>query len=392
MPSRSLRCRILLVTNWIGWAGAETQLAHLAIGLSSAGHSVTLLAIGTIARDVRPLHEAGVEIVALGATRPPAKAWRLPRLVRLARDADVVHCTGWDASLWGRLAAVLARRPVLVTEHTPGRSLQVTDEGASRERLIALHNKLLDRFTYATIAVGAWQIDLLEKEGVRAESIVRVPNAVPVAELRERAAAGPSRESLGVPADAALLVHVARFSMQKGQSTTLRAAARLREQGRDVRVAFVGEGGGEARVRAEAEALGAGEWALFLGRRDDVPRLLALADLSVLPSTGEGLPMSQIESLAVGTPVVATDVGDVRWLLESTGGGICVPAGEEEAFYAACSELLASPERREELAAAALAAAPQLDAPLMVARYERLLTAAAASEPLEGATSSWPQA
>lgn len=390
MPSRRSRCRILLVTNWIGWAGAETQLVHLAIGLSRAGHSVTLLAIGTIARDVAPLREAGVEIVALGGVDPPSKARRLPRLARLAREADVVHCTGWDATFWGRLAAILARRPVLITEHTPGRDLQVTEKGSSRGRLIALHNRLFDRFTYATIAVGAWQEELLVDEGVRAASIVHIPNAVPVAELRERAAAGPRRESLGIPEGAPLLVHVARFSAQKGQSTTLRAAARLRERFGDVQVVFVGEGGEEDRVRAEAAALGAEGWARFLGRRDDVPGLLALADLSVLPSTGEGLPMSQIEALAVGTPVVATDVGDVRWLLETSGGGICVPPGDEDAFYAACAELLGDPERRRELAAAALASAPRFDAPAMVSRYEELLTAAAGSEPLDAVAVTEP--
>jgi glycosyltransferase involved in cell wall biosynthesis len=382
MPSRAQRCRILLVTNWIGWAGAETQLAHLAIGLSRAGHRVTLLGIGTIVRDLGPLRDAGVEVVALGATRPPAKLRRLPGMVRMARAADVVHCTGWDASLWGRLAAALARRPALVTEHTPGRDMQVTEKGTSRGRLIALHNRLLDRFTYATIAVGAWQADLLRDEGVRAESIVHIPNAVPVAELRERAARGPARETLGVPEAAPLLVHVARFSAQKGQGTTLRAAASLRRRFGDVHVAFVGEGGEEAKVRAEAAAIGAGEWAHFLGRRDDVPGLLAAADLSVLPSMGEGLPMSQIEALAVGTPVVATDVGDIRWLLEMSGGGICVLPGDEDAFRAACADLLEHPERRRRLAAAALAAAPGFDAPLMVSRYERLLTAAAAREPL----------
>lgn len=381
MASRSSRRRILLVTNWIGWAGAETQLNYLAIGLREAGHSVVLLAIGTIVRDVEHLEEAGVRIVALGATHPSAKVLALPKIVRHARDADVVHCTGWDATLWGRLAACLARRPMVITEHTPGRELQVTESGASRKRAIVLHNRLLDRFTYATVAVGAWQIPLLKSEGVRGESILRIPNAVPVKELRRRAELGPDRAALGIPEDSRVIVHVARFSLQKGQLTTLRTTARLRERLGDVRVLFVGNGPEEEAVKREAALMDA-DWATFLGSRDDVPGLLRLADISVLPSTGEGLPMSQIEAVVLGTPVVATDVGDVRWLLAETGGGICVPAGDDAAFAEACGRLLEDPELRARIAEAGLRSALEFDATKMVRRYEEVLEAAIESAPL----------
>jgi glycosyltransferase involved in cell wall biosynthesis len=383
MASRPPRRRVLLVTNWVGWAGAETQLNYLALGLSEAGHSVTLLGICEITSDVGALEEAGVEVVALGAVNPLAKIASVPRIARYARRAELVHCTGWDATLWGRLAALLARRPVAITEHTPGRELQVNAKGASRARAIALHNRLLDRFTYATVAVGAWQKGLLESEGVRAESIVRIPNAVPIEELRRRAQGGPSRADLGIPQGAPVVLQVARFAAQKGQMTALRAVARLRERLGDVRLLFVGEGRTEAEVKREAERLGA-EWARFMGFRDDVAGLLALADLVVLPSTGEGLPMSLIEAIAIGTPVVATDVGDVRWLLESTGGGICISLGDEGAFVEACGRLLGDEEMHTRTSRAGERAAGEFDASKMVRRYEEVFEAAIESTPLAG--------
>src|SRR5215469_1706151 len=143
--------QILLVTNWVGWGGAETQLDYLAIGLAEAGYGVRLLAICSLLRDIAHLEAAGVEVRALDAVSRRAKERAFPSIVRAARWADLVHCTGWDATLWGRMAAILARRPVLITEHTPGRALQVTSGGRSRARAIALHNRLLDPFTYATI-------------------------------------------------------------------------------------------------------------------------------------------------------------------------------------------------------------------------------------------------
>jgi glycosyltransferase involved in cell wall biosynthesis len=381
MQDRPGARKILLVTNWVGWGGAETQLDYLAIGLAEAGCSVRMLAICSLLRDTSHLREAGVDVVALDAVSRGAKLRKLPAMTRMARAADLVHCTGWDATLWGRLAAVGAQRPVLITEHTPGRDLQVTSSGASRARLIALHNRLLDRFTYATVIVGGWQRALLEAEGVAGEAIVHIPNAVPIAELRERATAGPSRADLGIPEEASVVVQVARFKSQKRQLTTLQTVARLREQLGDVHAVFLGEGTDQPKVEAEAERLGAAGWAHFLGFREDVPAIVRLADLSVLPSTGEGLPMSLIESIALGTATVGTDVGDVRWLIESTAGGICVPPSDDEAFYEACARLLGDRELRGQTVERGQRAIGTFDAPKMVERYDAVFRACLAGEP-----------
>ncbi len=370
--------RVLLVVNLLFWAGAETQLRNLAIGLSRAGHRVTLLAVEDITSYTAELEDAGVELRTLGARDRIAKLRALPALVRAAREADVVHCTGWDASLWGRLAAIAARRPVVVTEHAGDRSLQVSRSGAPRARLIALHNRLLDRATNATVVVSSAQPRQLEAEGVRPNSIVLIPNGVPIDELRARASAGVGRSALGIPPAARVIVQVARFAVPKGQATTLRLVARLRARLGDVRVVFAGDGETEDAVKRQAAEMDA-DWATFLGSRDDVPALLRAADLAVLPSTAEGLPMSLIESMAVGTPVVATDVGDVRWLLDTAGGGICVAKEDEGALERACASVLGDSELRERLRRQGLAGVADFDAARMVERYSVLLEAAFAS-------------
>ena len=375
--------RILLVMNSLGRGGAETQLFHLAIALAEVGREVSILAVSKVDVDARPLHDVGVRVFALGAEGRKAKMRKLPSMARFARGADAVHCTGWDATLWGRLAAVMARRPVVITEHSdPNRTLQVTGQGASRARMIAVHNRVLDRVTYASIAVAACQIGQLESEGVRAESIVHIPNGVPVEALRRASLGGPTRSDLGIADDARVVIQVARFVTQKGQMSTLRAIADLREKGGDdLRLVFVGEGPGEAEVRREAARLGA-EWAVFLGQREDVAGLLRLADLCVLPSSGEGLPMSLIEAVAIGIPIVATDVGDIRWLIESTGAGICVASGDQDEFTEACARILGDRDLRQRLGVAASAAAQDFDAKKMARRYVQVLDAAVDSAPL----------
>ena len=180
-----------------------------------------------------------------------------------------------------------------------------------------------------------------------------------------------------------MLIHVARFTSQKGQPVTLRVAARLREElGEDLRVLFVGDGPEEAAVRRDAAEIGA-DWASFLGRRDDVPGLLRLSDLCLLPSSGEGLPMALIEAEGIGTPVIATDVGDVRWLLETTGGGICVAVGDESGLVEACRSALLDPDLLARLSAAAVEGVRgNFDAGTMTLRYEEVFEAAITAAPL----------
>ena len=371
--------RLVMVIDTLFWAGAETQLRNLAIGLQRLGFAVTLLAIADATSYAADLEAAGVQLQVLGVKGRAGKLRALAEMRRLARHADLVHCTGWDASLWGRLAAIGARRPVVVTEHTAGRSFQVSRSGASRERMIALHNRLLDPATYATVVVARTQIDLLESEGVRRDSIVHIPNAVPLDELRRRAEEGPGRAELGLPEEAKVVLHAARFTPPKGQPATLRAVAGLRERLGDVRVLFAGAGPEEEKVKREAARLGA-DWATFLGSRDDVPALMRAADLAVLPSSAEALPMSLLEAMALGTPVVATDVGDVPWLLDEVGGGLRVPAGDEDAFAAACGRLLGDePELHGRLAEAGQAGVAEFDVPRMAERYAEVFEAAMAA-------------
>ncbi len=131
------RLKLLLVVHSIDKRGGmEVQLAHLASGLADRGHLVRIASI----RSREPAAAAGqslsidprVQVLHLGATGRKAGVASLRRLAALARWSDLVHCTGWDASLWGRLAAVVARRPVVVAEHTPGREHQVSSSGAPR--------------------------------------------------------------------------------------------------------------------------------------------------------------------------------------------------------------------------------------------------------------------
>lgn len=368
--------RLLLVINHLASiGGAEVQLFHLAKGLAASGYAVTLCCIGSSSLDPEAWAGTNIALVELGAHRRELRPLAIPRLTRLARQADVVHCTMWDPSLWGRLAAILARRPVMVADHATDRSVQLASNGASRDRWIALHNRLLDRFTYATVACASSQRQVLLGEGVSAEKIVHIPNGIPVEEMRRAAADGPTRQALGLPEGAPVAVQVGLFRPEKNQLGALDAFQLVRERVPDAQLVFVGEGPKQAEAEARAAAIGAGEWAHFLGTRADVPGILACADLLFLPSISDAMPMVVLEAMALGLPTVASDVGDVRQVLDERAG-LCVPVDRPDLLAAACVELIEDDERRRAMGAEALRMAAHFDAGTMVERYAALFEAA----------------
>lgn len=376
--------RYLMLVNHLARAGMELQLMHLARGLAGLGHRVTIGCV-EVRTDVSDLERDGVRVVELSGSSRAARMAAIPRIARMARGYDLVHCTEFDASLWGRMAAVLARRPSVVTEHTLDRGIQVSESGSSRGRAIALHHKLLGPSTYAIVHVAADQAGVLLAEKVPPAKLVQIPNGVPLDHIREVAASGLTRAAIGVPQDALVVMHVARFYPMKRQWWTLEAVRRLRTELGDVHAVFVGKGPELEAFQERVRELGAERWAHVLGVRDDVPAVLALADLAVLPSSTEALPMTMIETMAVGIPQVTTEVGELGPTLREADAGLTVPVQDIDAFHVACRAVLSNPELHARLREGALAAVDEFDATRMVARYDALFEAAITGRPREQA-------
>lgn len=369
---------LLVINHLYPSGGAEIQLVHLAKGLAELGHRVTICCVDDWSVDRDELEAAGIALVALGARGRLARIAAIPRLARLARRADVVQCTMWDASLWGRIAAILARRPVIVADHATDRTIQVAAGGAPRARWIGLHNRLLDRFTFATVACADSQRAVLEGEGVAAGKIVRIPNGIPLATLQQGARKSPGRAAVGLPEDGFVAMQVAVFREEKNQPAALEAVARARQGAAAIELVFVGDGFTRPGVEDRARELGAEGWAHFLGERDDVPALLALADVMLLPSLADAMPMTALEAMAIGVPVIASDVGDVAGMLGEAG--ICVPAGDVEALASALTRLRCDDGLRERLGRAGPERAREFDATEMTRRYAELFAAADRAE------------
>jgi glycosyltransferase involved in cell wall biosynthesis len=157
-----------------------------------------------------------------------------------------------------------------------------------------------------------------------------------------------SRRALGWDPDDEVIVTIGRHEFQKGHRYLLEAVGRLRRTRPRLRVIVAGRrGNASADVEAMRRSLDLVDEVRFVGHRDDVPSLLAAADLFVFPSLYEGFGGALIEAMALGLPIVASDVPAIREVVEEGRNSLLVPRGDPDALATGIAELLDQAERRE---------------------------------------------
>jgi glycosyltransferase involved in cell wall biosynthesis len=156
---------------------------------------------------------------------------------------------------------------------------------------------------------------------------------------------GAARSDLGLPEKGPLVAHVARLAPEKDQETLLRGFQVLARDCLEATLIIVGDGPRRATLGALAADLAIADRVAFLGMRRDVAALLPHVALFVLTSVNEGLPLSVLEAMACGVPVVATAVGDVGTVVRDGLNGLTVPVRDPEALARAMLSILEAPDR-----------------------------------------------
>jgi glycosyltransferase involved in cell wall biosynthesis len=262
----------------------------------------------------------------------------LAALMRRERP-DIVHANSSKAGLLGRTAAALVRVPIRVfTVH--GWAFKAYSGAPSA--LYRWADRLMAPLTTVTICVSERERAAgVAARTCRAHRTVVIPTAV------DARAAPESRPAEGTPR----VLAVGRLASPKDPLTLVRALAGVRGP---FSARIVGDGPDRPAVEAEIRACGLQDAVEVLGERRDVPRLLAEADVFVLSTRSEGAPISVLEAMAAGVPVVASAVGGVPEIVEDSATGVLVPSGNAAALAGALESLLADPALRGRLGAAGL--------------------------------------
>jgi glycosyltransferase involved in cell wall biosynthesis len=362
--------RVALMLESDGPGGAEVMLLHLAVELRRRGHFVLpvgpQVGSGWLAQRFR---ESGFEPATFILRSPvDVRCWR--GLVALLRDRriDVVHSHEFTMAVYGGVAAHSLSVPHVITMHG-GRYY------AERWRRRAALGWAAAR-SRALVGVSDATADDLRRTLPSVAGRVRVvPNGIPfVAGNRAEA-----RTRLGLADAQRLILAVGNLYPVKGHDVLLRAFAMIANDpaASEWSVAIAGRGEAEASLRLLAAELGIADRVRLLGLRSDVPDLLAAADLFVLPSRSEGLPLALIEAMAASLPIVSTDVGGIAEVVARDVEARLVPPENPARMASALSNLIGDPNRRLALGhAARQRATSAYGVESMGDRYEALYDAA----------------
>jgi glycosyltransferase involved in cell wall biosynthesis len=349
--------RVLRVIARLNKGGPALHVAYLSAGLEERGYETTLVA-GSLARGegsmVYVAEQRGVEVVALpdlhreiSVIHDLRAAHRLAGLMRKLRP-HILHTHTAKAGAVARSAALLAgdARPPIVVHTFHGHVLRGYF-GPVSSGFFRMLERSLASTTTALVAVSPEVRDDLVALGVAPRekfTVIRLGVEVneridPAPETRERA-----RRMMGIPAERFTVGWIGRMTGVKRTDDIVLAMKRLLDRGVDACLCLVGDGPDREATEQLAHDLGIVDRCLFLGYQDDVAPFYAAFDALVLPSANEGTPVSAIEALAGGRPVVATSVGGVPDVVRDGVDGFLVEPGDVDGIADRLGQLAADPE------------------------------------------------
>jgi len=354
--------KVVRVIARLNMGGPALHVAYLSEGLRERGYDTTLVA-GTLARGEDSMsfvaEELGVRVERvpelsreISPLRDLRAILRLAQLIRRERP-QILHTHTAKAGAVGRIAALAAghARPPIIVHTFHGHVLRGYFDPV-RAYGFRLFERWLATKTTTLIAVSPQVRDDLVHLGVAPRekfTVIRLG-----IELDERISApdgarAETRRLLGVPQDAFVVGWIGRMTGVKNTDQVLAALKLLRDRGVDAYLCMVGDGPDRERLERRAHDLGVVKRCLFLGYQEEVARFYAAFDGMILTSVNEGTPVSAIESLAAGRPVVATRVGGVPDVVDDGEDGFLVDPGSTEQLADRLEELARNPELREQM-------------------------------------------
>jgi glycosyltransferase involved in cell wall biosynthesis len=360
-PDPEQPIRVLRVIARLNMGGPAIHVASLAAGLESRGYHTTLVA-GSLARGEDSMaflaDRLGVSVVSVPEIQREVSlmhdARSITRVAALIRETrpHILHTHTAKAGAIGRLAALSAgpARPPVVVHTFHGHVLKGYFD-TPRTALFGQIERALARTTDALVAVSPEVRDELVGLGVAPRqkfAVVRL--GIPLAErLGDATSDADYRRLYGIGNDAFVVGWVGRMTAVKDTGATLEIVRALRDRGVDAVLCMVGDGPDRDQLEQLAHELGIARSCFFVGYQEDVAGYYALFDAFLLPSVNEGTPVSAIEALAAGTPVVATRVGGVPDVVRDGLDGFLVSPGDVDGAAARLASLAADPELRRRL-------------------------------------------
>lgn len=320
------KVRVIHLIHSLDMGGAEQVVANYARYLDKARFIFSACALRSGGRLFNQLRSEGVPTFMIGkqAGADFRTLWRLTRLLRREK-VDIIHTHNASAHGWGLLAAVCLDRPILVaTEH----SIHFPGRGGKAYSLI----RRLFRSRFAAVISCCEKVrqTQLAPWGLPSSKHIVIHNGIDISRYDSHLGLPRMTPQLFLDSGRPVIGTVGSLTHHKGQSILIDAVAKLRECGSTPQVLIFGEGPLRDALSDRILRNGLKGQVRLMGISNDVSEVLPCLDIFVLPSLREGFPITILEAMAAGLPVVASDVGGCREAVLDGVTGLLAPPGDAD--------------------------------------------------------------
>ncbi len=341
------RKKILQLRESSGLYGAERVVIELSKELQIGGYQVWL---GILSHDksksrgfFQTAKKNGIPMQVLSCRGPiDLKTLYLLRRFIIDKNFATVQSHGYKSNFYALIATWLTNVSLIATCH-PWSESEYSLRARLYEKLDLFWLKKFNRI----VAISEQVREKILNENVPEEKVSIIENGIDVSRFKGYSSRKQVRKMFDIPTNSLVVGTVGRLSVEKGYAILIDVFKELVRDFPDLRLIIVGEGSLRGSLEKQVHQSGLNDSVNFMGISDDMPRMLALMDIFVLPSLGEGLPMALLEAMAAKVPVVATRVGDIPKVISHGTNGFLVPSADKVALKEALSKLLRDENKRE---------------------------------------------
>lgn len=338
--------KVMHVIHSLDVGGAEQVVANYARFHDRSRFSPSVCALRSGGRLYDQLEREHIRtfIIGKGAGADLRALWRLVRLIHRER-IDILHTHNPTGHLWGLAAArFFPRLCVIGTEHS------IHYQGRAGRFYLHLLRRLGRRFDYV-IACSDFVRATHEKCGaLPSRKYLTIHNGISIEQfVRISPKADARRQGNGEKGELPVIGAVGSLTPHKGHAYLLSAIAKLHAYSFYPRVMIVGNGPLYGDLKEQIIELDLTEQVILLGARDNIPEVLTSFDIFVLPSLREGFPITILEAMAAGLPVIATDVGGNKEAIVDGETGMIVPPADPDELALALRTMLEDPKLAREM-------------------------------------------
>lgn len=313
--------RVLHLRSSGDFLGAESVIIEIAMNSKIFGYDGVVGVIKNIA-DPTPLflnlakdYHLETVVFECRGSFDPFLSWRIRRYIKETR-VKILHCHGYKEDFYGLLTPVGI--PKIATNH-------LWKRGTTKSKLYSIIDAQVLRFFDCVIGVSGEIVDEMRNIGIK--NPVKIVNGVNVDRFYVSKPMDEFHQSLGIRPDQIVIGMISSLTKEKGHFLAIEALKSLISNFPDLKLLIVGDGKLRAEIEKQVKYHNLSDNILFLGRRKDIPEILSIIDIFLLPSFAEGLPIALLEAMAAGKAVITTRVGENSQIVTPFKTGILIDPG-----------------------------------------------------------------